>query len=37
MRDLLDSEEAVEETDDIVVVRPENLKSLNAKGLEILN
>ena len=31
MRDLLDSEEAVEETDDIVAVQPENLKSLNAK------
>lgn len=37
MRDLLDNDEAVEETDDIVVVQPENLKSLNAKGLEILN
>lgn len=37
LRDLLESDDAVEETDDIVAVRPENLKSLNAKGLEILN
>jgi hypothetical protein len=32
-----ENEEEIEQTDDIILVRPENLKNENGLGFEILN
>ena len=36
-KDFVEIEEVVEETEEIVLLMPENLKTMNSKGLEILN